>query len=100
MNAPPAAGAGSAMEEVLPGIAIGDPATLKAVQILMSLIGLVGFFLAIQLTELLSAQDVPPLAWIYGVTHLSALVGSGYAGVRRSSRPLLAVFGVLAGMIG
>jgi hypothetical protein len=99
MNVPdPAADAG--LEEVFPGIAIGDPSTLKAVQILISLIGLVGFFLAIQLTELLSAQDVPPLAWIYGVAHLSALVGSGYAGVRRSSRPLLLVFGVLAGVIG
>ena len=57
----------------------GDPSTLKAVQILISLIGLVGFFLALRLTELLSYQDLPPLAWIYGVVHLSALVGTGYA---------------------
>jgi hypothetical protein len=108
MNVPPpagiqngadAAGAGE-VEEVLPGIAIGDPSTLKAVQILMSLIGLVGFFLAIQLTELLSAQSLPPLAWIYAVSHLSALVGSGYVGVRRSSRTFLLIFGVLAGIIG
>merc|ERR1719174_2464864 len=97
---PAAADDGSAVEEVLPGIAIGDPSTLKAVQILISLIGLVAFFLALRLSELLSFQDLPPLAWVYGVAHLSALVGTGYAGIRRSSRPLLVTFAVLAGMIG
>eukprot|EP00929_Paragymnodinium_shiwhaense_P091648 TRINITY_DN51551_c0_g1_i2.p1 TRINITY_DN51551_c0_g1~~TRINITY_DN51551_c0_g1_i2.p1 ORF type:complete len:367 (-),score=82.21 TRINITY_DN51551_c0_g1_i2:498-1598(-) len=84
-------------EEVL-GISIADPEVLKATQFVLVSVGITAFFLALELVHVIETQGAKELhgleavLWVLDMLRAAVMVGSGYAGVKRSDRSLLGLF--------
>mmetsp|Transcript_64300 Transcript_64300/g.182586 ORF Transcript_64300/g.182586 Transcript_64300/m.182586 type:complete len:330 (-) Transcript_64300:59-1048(-) len=101
-----------AEEESVLGISIGDPEVLKATQFVLTSVGISAFFLVLELVTIIDDRGLHSLDrneaiwWAVDTARAVIMTGSGYFGVRRSSRLLLGcfcticAFSVAASLIG
>mmetsp|Transcript_71644 Transcript_71644/g.171243 ORF Transcript_71644/g.171243 Transcript_71644/m.171243 type:complete len:398 (+) Transcript_71644:150-1343(+) len=90
-------------EESVFGVSIADPEILKATQWVLTSVSITFFFLGLQLLQEIEEQEEEVsfsnsemLWWAIDTCVQFTLVLSGYTGVKRSSRPQLALFWVLS----